>query len=605
MRTLLLAVLPGLARTFVPTHHRRGHRVQGSEDAGDEAFAMPEELSTPSSDFVSGLRKNATRQKHAIGYGSSTTYDKTSLTNELPYTSIDAKQTPKRESRVFCSRDLKLEDIKVIGYDMDYTIVHYKWREWEALAYASAKACLEYLGFPVADLDFDDPDLACRGWVIDTERGNFLKIDRHGFVRRAMHGRKRLTLDEVDELYGRHIVDLRDRRFSFLNTLFSVSEGVLYSQLVSKLDSGALVNEASDPFDPSKVGNYADLYRAVTSALTRAHGGKASPSEIKEAVFADPARYTQREPEKLRRMLKDQRRAGKKLALITNSEWGYTDTMMRFVCGDDLEPSGADWRELFDVVVCSARKPAFFTTEKLPFYELVLDAGSKERVVGSRERVLGEAPLLREAKKMREGRVYCGGSARLVEKLFGAKEDELLYVGDHLFTDANAVKASMRWRTALVVQELDLEIRAASTETRRTQAIDALQAEKDALTSQLNALRLALERWDQDEEPSPCLKDDAEADECRRQVEALRAAVKNMDDRLAPQLARVGESFNRHWGYLTRAGHDDKSHIARQIEKYADVYCAKVTNLDAYTPFHHFRAAPVELAHTMAAEELP
>ena len=52
---------------------------------------------------------------------------------------------------------------------MDYTIVHYKWREWEALAYAGAKACLEYLGFPVSDLEFDDPDLACRGLVIDKE----------------------------------------------------------------------------------------------------------------------------------------------------------------------------------------------------------------------------------------------------------------------------------------------------------------------------------------------------------------------------------------------------------------------------------------------------
>ena len=232
----------------------------------------------------------------------------------------------------------------------------------------------------------------------------------------------------MEELYGRKLVDLRDRRFSFLNTLFSVSEGVLYSQLVSKLDSGALVRDASPPFDASKVSNYADLYRAVSSALARAHGGKASPSEIKEAVFADPARYTQREPEKLRRMLADQRRSGKKLALITNSDWWYTDTMMRFVCGDDLEPSGADWRDLFDVVVCSARKPAFFTTEKLPFYELALDE------VGSRERVAGSAPLLREAKQMRCGRVYCGGSARLVEKLFNSKEDELLYVGCLLYT---------------------------------------------------------------------------------------------------------------------------------------------------------------------------
>ena len=258
-------------------------------------LAPTEELCTPSSDFVSDLRKNATRQKHAIGYGSSTTYDKTSLTNELPYASATPAQTPKRESRVFCSRDLKLENIKVIGYDMDYTIVH-QVAEWEALAHACAKACLEYLGFPVSDLEFDDPDLACRGLVIDTERGNFLKIDRHGFVRRAMHGKRRLGAEELEELYGRKLVDLRDRRFSFLKHALLGVGGRAVLAAREQIGFGSAVRDASLPFDASKVSNYADLYRAVSSALARAHGGKASPSEIKEGIAADPARYTQREP---------------------------------------------------------------------------------------------------------------------------------------------------------------------------------------------------------------------------------------------------------------------------------------------------------------------
>ena len=188
---------------------------------------------------------------------------------------------------------------------------------------------------------------------------------------------------------------------------------------------------------------------------------------------------------------------------------------------------------------------------------------------------------------MRCGRVYCGGSARLVEKLFNSKEDELLYVGDHLFTDANAVKASMRWRTALVVQELDLEIRAAATETRRTAQIDALLGERDNLESELNVKRIALQRWDQDRQPSPGLSDETHAEEYRRDVVSLRAAVKQVDDRLEPLLARVGEAFNRHWGYLTRARATTTSRTSRaRSRKCADVYCAKVTNLDAFhTPW--------------------
>jgi hypothetical protein len=73
--------------------------------------------------------------------------------------------------------------------------------------------------------------------------------------------------------------------------------------------------------------------------------------------------------------------------------------------------------------------------------------------------------------------------------------------------------------------------------------------------------------------------------------------MKDLDGELAPYLYDEGHTFNKHWGYLTRASHNDKSHLQRQIEKYADIYCAKVTDLYKYTPYHYFRAAPQILAH--------
>jgi hypothetical protein len=36
------------------------------------------------------------------------------------------------------------------------------------------------------------------------------------------------------------------------------------------------------------------------------------------------------------------------------------------------------------------------------------------------------------------------------------------------------------------------------------------------------------------------------------------------------------------WGYLSRAGLNDKSQLTRQIEKYADVYTSRVSNLLRY-----------------------
>ena len=499
---------------------------------------------------------------------------------------------PCSEERVFCSRTLNLRAVKVVGYDMDYTVVHYKWLKWEAEAYDCAKNVLLGYGFPVEDLTFDDADLVCRGLVVDKDRGNFLKIDRHGFVRRAMHGTKRLSEKEIDVYYGRRtVVDLREKnKYLFLNTLFSVSEGVLYSQLVTKLDSGALFREARPPFDNAQCQSYADLHRAVSKALQRAHTHQSS--RLKEVVSKNPEAFTQRDPEKLRATLRDQRSAGKKLALITNSGFRYSDIMMTFVLND------ANWRSYFDVVFVSARKPSFFTTQPLPCYELMIDddAATVERT----------DPLLRETTSAREGGLYCGGSARFVEKLFNVSANDVLYVGDHVFVDANAVKATMRWRTALVVQELESEIVALNKERNERHRLEHLKLKKSQLQTTLNELRCHLRRYEDrtrhhkdsfSSVAAPLVVfDDDSADLCRRHMANIVRALEKLDDDIIPAVRTEGHSFNRYWGFISRAGYD-KSSFQRQIEKYADIYTAKVTNLLPYTPYHEFQAFQAPLAH--------
>ena len=52
-----------------------------------------------------------------------------------------------------------------------------------------------------------------------------------------MHGTRMLNWQEIRSLYGREVVNLRNEaRWVFLNTLFSVSEAVMYMQLVDRLD---------------------------------------------------------------------------------------------------------------------------------------------------------------------------------------------------------------------------------------------------------------------------------------------------------------------------------------------------------------------------------
>jgi len=56
------------------------------------------------------------------------------------------------------------------------------------------------------------------------------------------------------------------------------------------------------------------------------------------------------------------------------------------------------------------------------------------------------------------GGLYSGGSAQMVENSLGVHGDEILYVGDHIYTDVSQSKVHLRWRTALICRELEEEV---------------------------------------------------------------------------------------------------------------------------------------------------
>ena len=165
-------------------------------------------------------------------------------------------ERPPAERRIYCNRTLNMRAIRAIGYDMDYTLVHYHIEEWERAAYHHVKDKLLSLGWPIADLAFD-PQLVIRGLVIDLEHGNLLKANRFGYVKRAFHGTTPMEFEDQRQSYGRTLVDLEEDRWVFLNTLFSLSEACIYAQLVDLLDAGAI---------EGAIG-YGDLHRIVRASI--------------------------------------------------------------------------------------------------------------------------------------------------------------------------------------------------------------------------------------------------------------------------------------------------------------------------------------------------
>ena len=459
---------------------------------------------------------------------------------------------------IFCNRTLNLNAIRAIGYDMDYTLIHYRMRSWEQQAYNYIKEALRSGGWPVDDLVFD-PDLVMRGLVIDTELGNVVKANRFGYIKRAFHGTEVLQFEQLRKVYQRTLVDLSEPRWYFLNTLFTISEACIFMQLVDLLDVSAL---------PGCLG-YTDLFRRVRRSVDEAH----MEGRLKAEILADPDRFVEPDPETPLALL-DQRKAGKKILLITNSGWAYMAPILSYAF-DRFLPGSMRWRDLFDLIIVGARKPDFFTFP-LPAFEVV-----------------GKDELLREHRgAFRPGHVYMGGNAPLVEESLGLTGEELMYVGDHIFTDVNISKSISRWRTALVLRELEEELAASDAFLPQHAELDKLMLEKERMESEHCSLRLSALRIQNE-------KGSSGHEEIRRLQQSmsdLHKKIVAIDLRIAPIAQAAGQLLNPNWGLLMRTG-IDKSHLARQIESYADIYTARVSNFLLVTPFAFLRSSRGNLPH--------
>ncbi len=76
----------------------------------------------------------------------------------------------------------------------------------------------------------------------------------------------------------------------------------------------------------------------------------------------------------------------------------------------------------------------------------------------------------------------------------------------------------------------------------------------------------------------------------------LRERLEALDTEIVPLVRSSAELFNPNWGPLLRAG-NDKSHLARQVERSADIYTSRVSNFLHATPFAYLRASRGSMPH--------
>ena len=209
---------------------------------------------------------------------------------------------------------------------------------------------------------------------------------------------------------------------------------------------------------------------------------------------------------------------------------------------------------------------------------------------------------------------FAGGNAKMIEKRFGVSGAQVLYVGDHIFTDVNMAKRGLSWRTCMILQELELEVEGLERGRERAQAAAPLPQQGRALGgAQLPAdearrprrARRGRARRGRDRRGVGLRRlgrgdgyDASDAEEHARLLSRCRscASLDVVESEISGLLWDDGAHVSRYWG-TTRAGFADKSHLVRQIEKYADIYTSRVSNFLRYTPYKHFICGRQTLTH--------
>ncbi|MDR3672110.1 MAG: HAD-IG family 5'-nucleotidase [Holophaga sp.] len=460
--------------------------------------------------------------------------------------------------KLFALRNIHFRDIKAMGFDMDYTLSHYRSPAIEELACRySAQLLVQERNYPEWLLNTHfDPEFAIRGLVLDGARGNLLKLDSSRQVVRACHGSRPLSREKIDLTYGRRRVVASGAGFRSIDTLFEIPECHLYAVLVDGLDDGRITGK-----------NCLQLFQDVRWAIDSAHRNGAMKAEI----LANPEFYILRDPE-LAAALDRWQRAGKKLFILSNSEWSFTDGVLRFLL-DGQDPARPNWIDYFDLVVVSASKPGFFQ-ETLP-----------------------PQPLPGQSK------AFMGGNALWLEDNLQSFGEEVMYVGDHIYGDILRSKKNVSWHTMLLIPELastleQLEEQAGELqdfvrfETIRRKSEQHLSLVEDSLRRNHEHRRLLAPRLSREallalDQEAARLKDEAEAAKTRMETE--KKVLVELDDRLE-------SAFNSTWGSIFRDGYQ-QTRFADQIQQYACAYTGRISNLYLVDPTTALYAPVPTLPH--------
>lgn len=452
---------------------------------------------------------------------------------------------------IYVNRTLNMKQIAAIGFDMDYTLVRYDSEAFEEMTYKEIqKKLFEVKGYPteIKNLKFKF-NLAIRGLVIDKPHGNVLKLSTYSKVKHAYHGLSEMDFKTQQKIYQGLVIDLNDSdRFSIVDTTFSISYCVLYMQIV----------DLKDKHPELALPDYKTIENDILEALDISH----RDGSLKGMVRKNVKKYIVQDEVSVA-ALERFKKHGKKLWVVTNSDYEYTKLLLDYAINPFLKDHKS-WSDLFNIIVTAASKPKFFT-DKLPLLQVDPSTG-----------------LMRNHHGKIEDGIYQGGNAQTLQKSSGLSGEQILYLGDHIYGDVLQIKKTCNWRTALVIDELIAEIEGIENGLSISEQINTLMADKVDLEKKIDKL------FDSEIEKGKKVP--------KEKIQMHFKKIEAVDKKIGKLIRSYSQFFNPHWGETMRAG-VEPSRLAGQIEKYACIYMAKISDFADYSPRSYYRPHKKVLPH--------
>jgi hypothetical protein len=411
----------------------------------------------------------------------------------------------------------------------------------------------------------------------------------------AYFGRRCLSVEEVTRIYGGlHVSgpELVRRRAAahhrcspyFNSRLHRHRQRAHFRQIIDpfSLVTAALTADIVDAFSQRGVSFHPSyVYADVCAAV--AHLGKGA---FAAEVAAAPGAFISDAP-RLYAMLRSLHDAGRKTMLLTNSDFRFVDVGMRHMLRGQLEHP-EEWPSLFDVVVVSAQRPAWFTLDA-PLRSLNTNTRAcccctarlhacPACCVLTAARLLGccaDKVRWLPVRELRPGAVYAGGSFAELNRLVpgGLNGQDVLYMtslsnpgrfaGADPFDDLS-VPSAIGWRTGAVIAEVEREVRAQSHPRYREALEKLLSVERRVRRAQL-----------------------ADADQARatpaNHVNGAGATSRAAQEPLLELRDELKQMLNPRFGscFRTLTG---PTLFAHNLLRFSDLYTARLENLCSLGP---------------------